>query len=766
MKNHFIKVILFFCIILIACPGFIYAATAPVINVKSGFHAKGDGIANDSAAIQSAFSAAAQMKNPVYFPAGTYLIDQAVIPSGVRVYGDGPANSIIKRLANSTNVQYSILCAKSARDITVEDICIDGNRSDVTTIAHNLIFTGCSDIKVDNCRFTNSKGVGIYSDNGDSDLANDSSSVTNCQMDNNAHDGMLVSNVNNLEISGCNMHDNGAGGFETNTGMSRNIRFINNTVTKNSGSGVGFSGHRNLDPMQSNTENCLISGNTISKNGMYGLAVASGKSTISDNVITENGAHDPMFGGMLANGNNMTITGNRIQNNKAVYGVDAGNSVKSVFSGNIIENNGCYAGGIGINFGTSESITFKGNTLSYNGNASGGTQIYVHGYDGGGDDQGQTVDFPGLTYDITVSDNTVNVRSNQLAIWVDQYTTNINVTGNKVNGASSDSKAILFTCLSGTAKDNVASVLDNPSISIQNTIVIPDSGDEISLNDKQFPGYINNLLEIRTYSSNQFFGKVCFIPVLNAGSGYASAPDIAISGGGGTGASAEAHMYKGKINYILLKDNGSGYTSAPKITISGGGGSGASAKAIVGCNNFDGRRLTVYCDSNVAMQDYGNLSLTGGEFAGGKGSKIVFEGAGGKWKEISRYATPVSGISKAAGSYSSSAAGNQSSSGSAAIASSRADSLTDTDLPASGDQSQSDTSTDGISGNGSAVIGGQSGSSGGGTGLSGTKSEGAGADDGNPSDIGNIILTISIILLIVIIGGTGWYFIVIRNKIK
>lgn len=71
------------------------------------------------------------------------------------------------------------------------------------------------------------------------------------------------------------------------------------------------------------------------------------------------------------------------------------------------------------------------------------------------------------------------------------------------------------------------------------------------------------------------------IIVTNAGSGYTSAPDVTITGGGGTGASAAANLNgSGGIASIDLWHAGSGYTSAPEVTITGGGGRGATAQAI------------------------------------------------------------------------------------------------------------------------------------------------------------------------------------------
>ncbi len=71
------------------------------------------------------------------------------------------------------------------------------------------------------------------------------------------------------------------------------------------------------------------------------------------------------------------------------------------------------------------------------------------------------------------------------------------------------------------------------------------------------------------------------VKVVNGGLGYTSVPTVAISGGGGTGATATATFAAGKVSAITVTSVGSGYKTAPTITVSGGGGIGASATPIV-----------------------------------------------------------------------------------------------------------------------------------------------------------------------------------------
>ena len=79
------------------------------------------------------------------------------------------------------------------------------------------------------------------------------------------------------------------------------------------------------------------------------------------------------------------------------------------------------------------------------------------------------------------------------------------------------------------------------------------------------------------------------ITITNAGSSYTSAPTVAFSGGGGSGATATAVIEtsstsgdEGKVIAINITNGGTGYTGVPTVSFSGGGGSGAAGTAVVG----------------------------------------------------------------------------------------------------------------------------------------------------------------------------------------
>ena len=77
-------------------------------------------------------------------------------------------------------------------------------------------------------------------------------------------------------------------------------------------------------------------------------------------------------------------------------------------------------------------------------------------------------------------------------------------------------------------------------------------------------------------------GTISSITVDSGGSGYATAPSIVVTGGGGSGAIADATIANGRVSSISVTTAGTGYALDPSVSFVDGGGSGAVAKAFVG----------------------------------------------------------------------------------------------------------------------------------------------------------------------------------------
>lgn len=97
-------------------------------------------------------------------------------------------------------------------------------------------------------------------------------------------------------------------------------------------------------------------------------------------------------------------------------------------------------------------------------------------------------------------------------------------------------------------------------------------------------GVTPRIICVPGYTSQPTNG-VASVAVTAGGSGYTSAPTVAFSGGGGSGAEGTAVLGSGadagKVVSVTITNPGSGYTSAPTVAFSGGAGTGATATATV-----------------------------------------------------------------------------------------------------------------------------------------------------------------------------------------
>jgi hypothetical protein len=104
-------------------------------------------------------------------------------------------------------------------------------------------------------------------------------------------------------------------------------------------------------------------------------------------------------------------------------------------------------------------------------------------------------------------------------------------------------------------------------------------------------GCIPEAGDFAALASNLAASPIASFQITSGGSGYTSAPDVAITGGGGSGAIAAATVTNGAVTSLSIVEAGSGYTSPPAITFSGGGGTGAAATATLLAQGGDILRL-------------------------------------------------------------------------------------------------------------------------------------------------------------------------------
>lgn len=112
------------------------------------YGAKGDGVANDTAAVTAAFQAAASTFSSVYVLPGTYMVDNIVIPVGVASIIATPG-AIFKRRATGT------LMTVNSPGMRIDNLTIDGNGASFGGGSCVLfIGTNVTDVLLDRCIVT------------------------------------------------------------------------------------------------------------------------------------------------------------------------------------------------------------------------------------------------------------------------------------------------------------------------------------------------------------------------------------------------------------------------------------------------------------------------------------------------------------------------------------------------------------------------------------------------------------------------------------
>lgn len=357
-------------------------------NVKN-FNAKGDGVTDDTTAIQSAITAAAVSGGIVFFPPGNYLVSASlsITASGVSFFGSGPgASKIISSSASAAAAPTVLSFASGVGSCYVDGLGFIGNSiapsgppPNAPTVivftngtkvgVYNCYFTsnlgdcidfvGCADGEVASCRFngTGYNGAGftaqlrtpaVKSDAASSAIRVHHNYFTACQFLAIQHLGT------DCEASYNYIAGTGQCGIRLHDGTSSRMsgaRVIGNEINTSfkvssgpdSGGGTGI--------YADNCDNCIIMGNKINNCGADGVSWAACNNTIVANNISYNNCQsagdcgfqfNPQSGNTGGNVGNV-ISGNisfdsqgtpTQQNGLRVLGPGSGGAFDTVIVGN------------------------------------------------------------------------------------------------------------------------------------------------------------------------------------------------------------------------------------------------------------------------------------------------------------------------------------------------------------------------------------------------------------------------------------------------
>lgn len=187
------------------------------VSVKD-FGAVGDGVTDDSVAIQAALNAS---KN-VYFPDGTYLINGPYTPASGMEMQDGQcligqsANAVLLQgtirlmLTAGTNDGGTSNPANNKKNLRISNLTFKNNAGTLDQFKHLVMLSAVSNVIIENCNFIGSQGDAIYLGSGISgpgiERHNQNVTIRNCFFDgvnNQNRNCVSVIDGDNVLIDNC-----------------------------------------------------------------------------------------------------------------------------------------------------------------------------------------------------------------------------------------------------------------------------------------------------------------------------------------------------------------------------------------------------------------------------------------------------------------------------------------------------------------------------------------------------------------------------------
>jgi parallel beta-helix repeat protein len=315
-----------------------------VVSVKD-FGAVGDGVTDDTAAIQAAVESLAT-GSTLYFPDGTYLVSSAVLLSGSAQNKTGltfSGNSAVIQLAAAISNQ-NVAEIVSGTNYKVCGLTFKGNKGTVTTPGtdssyryFNGLYVGAvagktlTNVAISGCRFTNCAYDGLMLGSGP------------------VQPGNILPGVDNVTILGCQFDLNEVG---LSGGAYRKVTISDNAFIDNDIYGV---------LADSTCGDVSISGNTIKTGTTLGATNAGiFVYAASQIAIIGNSVEGGKVGVLISTGaSDFTISGNTVSN-CATSGIVVTNSTRGVISGNAVASAAQY--GIAIQSSSSQ-VSINANSV-------------------------------------------------------------------------------------------------------------------------------------------------------------------------------------------------------------------------------------------------------------------------------------------------------------------------------------------------------------------------------------------------------------------
>jgi hypothetical protein len=309
-------------------------------NIKD-YGVTGDGITNDTVAIQNVLNDFAGV-NTVFFPPGTYMVEgDALVPGntvkeGIHVPSNSSivfADGAVLQLITTTSVQYNILVVYNVSDVHIVGGKLIGDTDNhppgtlgSTFNGIGLRIQGATNVLVENLSVEKCYADGIaivYDDQTALQPECQNIVINSCSSTYNYRNGLSVIGCIGGSTTDCNYSYNGQA---TETQIGEGIDIEPNAV----------SGGVTHYVKNYSVTDCTFNENRTTGIGLYGAGTPPNDGiidgiTIANNKFYTNGANISMF-----NGINVSVTGNNLMGSTIGVGITADHCRKVNIANNIV----------------------------------------------------------------------------------------------------------------------------------------------------------------------------------------------------------------------------------------------------------------------------------------------------------------------------------------------------------------------------------------------------------------------------------------------
>lgn len=262
------------------------------INIRD-FGAVGDGVTDDTAAIQAALNVGGNIRIPV----GVFVHDTlTVIHDGTTLFGDG-YNCVLKRVTRSGSV-YNITINQKA-NVTLFHFRIDGNWANIESYTYTenelIEVDGSDDLTIDSMWIHGSGADAIDLDDTGA-VPNTNTRITNCKIWNCAGNGIHGYRMIDCLIAGNVIWDIGRGWVGPTPAAPDAIDLISASVRSVVANNLLIDCLQGISIRRPAECDCIIIGNRVEDIDGFAIEVAAENVTVSNNQIRNAGNSDSTLG--------------------------------------------------------------------------------------------------------------------------------------------------------------------------------------------------------------------------------------------------------------------------------------------------------------------------------------------------------------------------------------------------------------------------------------------------------------------------------------